>query len=58
MINYDKFYEQLKLYGIVFIKYITDKNGNITEEIIDQDKIHLQDYEQLEIIEYFRRKQE
>lgn len=54
----NEFEKNFILYGTVIYKITTDKNGNITKEIIDLENLSGQAFEQLEIIESYKRKNE
>lgn len=53
---YDQLQENMIIYGVTFTKITTDKNGNITREIINPEDLNKEDYEQIEITEYYRKK--
>lgn len=53
---YDQLQKNMIIYGVTFTKIITDKNGNITREIINPEDLNKEDYEQIEITEYYRKK--
>jgi len=52
------FYKQWILTGTVIFKIVSDENGNITKEIVDPNDLSGQEFEHLEIIETFKRKNE
>lgn len=57
--NFDeKLLKDYEIYGTAIYKITIDKDNNIIKELIDINDISKEDYKELKIVEYFRRKNE